>query len=280
MRDRRIESLRRSLQWLFENRATFLAPKPTWIKGIKRLAEIAMLADLMLTYRLPAIDPTFGEHANKWLDTGWKALRQGDFLIHCIDMDPRWVALAATYGPFHRHGRRNARFEARVRAAPDGVDPNAFVRLSAATAYARIGIPSTLDIDALVAEQWISRVSEYTLADPVRAYETTHVVFWLGELGRITPMIRDKLGAWSDRWVAHYQRARNVDIVAELIQMMHYVGAPTSEDIWTWFLDSQDEDGSFPAIELPTRALGRYHTTVVGAMALAICLGEAPCSCG
>jgi hypothetical protein len=81
-------ALWRALGWLEENGAEILAPRPTWLRGIKRVAEAVMLAEVLLDEDLARIDPAFAVHARDWLESAWRALRGGDFLVDCVERDP------------------------------------------------------------------------------------------------------------------------------------------------------------------------------------------------
>jgi hypothetical protein len=274
----RVEALRRAMGWLDEHAREILAPRPTWLLGVKRLAEAAMLADILLEEDLGRRDPVLEEHATGWLEACWRLLRGGDFLVECVERDGVWVGLAMAYVPFHKRGMRNPRFEAVLEARADRVEADWFVELAVACAFEHLALRPRRDIASLARSAWITRATRYMAIDPARAYETTHLVFWLEPLGRVTPALRDRLLDWTPRWVEHYRAVRNVDVVAELIMMSHVLGAPcAAADTWSWLLDRQEADGAFPGVGSSAPVLGRFHTTAVAAMALALCLGDRRC---
>jgi hypothetical protein len=275
----KLDALVASLKWLGARAHALLEPRPDWAAGIKRIAEVTMLADMLLSPAVRDLHPRFVGYADFWIDAAWRALRRGDFFIECVEQDPVWIGLAMTYVKFHKHGRRNPRFEdLLVRQANDATgDP--FVKLAVACAYAHLGVASALDIDSLAAESWIARTEEYAVPLPRDTYHTTHVAIWLGELDRITGPLHQKFLDWTALWTAHYQRAENVDLVAELIMQSHYIRGPVREDAWPWMLARQEADGSFPGIDLPSVTIGRFHPTLVSAIALAQCLGGTHCRC-
>ena len=270
-------ALRAALAWLGQSAPEILSQRPTWVQGIKRLSEVALLARYILDGELGRSEPELAAQARGWLEVGWRILRRGDFLVDCIAQDPVWVGLASSYLPFHRQGLRSPRFEELLRQRVDRVELGWFVRLSVACALAQLGIPSKLAVDALAANAWAFRVPGPLQPDPARAYETTHVVMWLGEVGRIPAAQADRLRAWAPAWIDHYRRARNVDVVAELVLMLHILDRCAAEATWDWLLEQQDPDGSFPEMDIPSRVRGRFHVTVATSFALATCLGRPAC---
>jgi hypothetical protein len=275
MRAEKIRALVSAMRWLEANHQEILAPKPNWIRGVKRIAEACALAQYIKDGDLGTIEPFLREHADEWITGSWRILRNGEFFADAIDGDSKWVSLAMNYVPFYRHGLRNERLERLIVERVHEVEDAWFIRLALACALQHMGIPSKLDIDALTAECWAMRLGGYQWADPPRAYETTHVAMWLADLKRLPPTLSERLREWSPAWMESYRNVSNPDVLAELVMMAHYYPPGcASEDIWKWLLSRQDPDGSFPQMDIPSRALGRYHATVVAAIALAVCLGK------
>jgi hypothetical protein len=273
------EALFAALGWLGDRTLEVLEPRPEWQAGVKRISEAAMLADVLLAPSVAAIHPKISAYADAWLDAAWRALGAGDFLCDRVEEDPVWAGLAMTYVKFHKHGRRNARFLDLVQRRAHEVRGDPFVKLAVACAFRELGVTSALDVDELTRQSWIARADDFAVPEPLEAYHTTHVALWLGELGRIPEWLARRLKSYTPLWISHYQRRENVDLVAELIMQAHHVGAPPLGDVWAWLLARQEGDGSFPGIDLPSVTLGRYHPTLVSALALALCLGQSLCRC-
>lgn len=273
-----VVALRRALEWMSANGLEIVSLRPTWLRAIKRIAEATMLARYLIEHDLGALDPAFAATAREWFEATWLVMREGEFLAEAVERDATWIALASTYVPFHRRGMRNPRLEHALRARADHVDDSWFVRLATAVAYRQLAIPSPLDVDALAREAWCLRIPEYQLGDVGRIYETTHVVIWLTELDALPAEAATRLGEFTPRWIDHFRSAHNADLVAELVMTLHHLGRCADDDTWTWLLSRQSADGSLPEMDIPTRALGRFHVTVVTAMALAVCLGRRWCS--
>lgn len=274
MSERKVQALKSALKWLESNHQVILSPRPTWIKGLKRIAEICTLVQFLQEGKLGRFDPMFEEHIREWLHGTWRALRQGEFFADVVQLDPLWISLALNYTTYFRNGLRNSRFEtllAQHAHQPPGA--SWFVELAVACGMSVIGLESNRDIDDLARNSWSFRLSEYQRPDPPRAYETTHVIMWLRDVNRVPPAIAQRILDWNPQWMASYQVAHNPDVHAELIMMNHHLGRCVTADVWDWQLAKQDPDGSFPAMDIPSRVLGRYHATVVGAIALACCLG-------
>jgi hypothetical protein len=280
MRDEKLRALRAAMQWLFDNHRGIVRPFPNWVKTTKRLAEIAWLAQHILDLGVGKLDPMLEKHAEEWLKGAWLLTREAELFVEALEQDHGWATLAMNYTSFRRRGYRNARFEDVVRQAATrmGAVEDWFVKLCLAAAFVELGIESPLDTRALAAESWAARLGDYQRPDPAQAYETTHLVFWLGDLGLIPAELRARLLPWHGRWIDAYVQAQNVDIVAELIASHHYLADEcVNPTAWTWLLAKQHADGSFPEMDIPDRALGRFHVTVVSAMALTLCLAKSSC---
>jgi len=88
MQREKTNALRSALTWLRNGAPEILSQLPTWVKGVKRIAEIAMLAQYLLDDDLGRLDPTFAEDAQGWLKACWRVLRRGEFLADCVESDP------------------------------------------------------------------------------------------------------------------------------------------------------------------------------------------------
>ncbi len=266
------------MRWLHANHHAIVKPYPNWVKLAKRLGEITTLAHTLRKGGLGRLDPMLDQHAREWLHGAWLIVGKGEIFATAVAGNPAWVSLSMNYLPFYLEGLRNERFEELLRtAAARPPELEWFVALAVACALERMAIPSPLDVLGLARQSWCMRINIYKRPDPARAYETTHVVMWLAELGIIPTAVRESIAAWNPLWIESYQAVHNPDVVAELVAMQHAVDGCVSAPIWQWLLDKQDPDGSFPELDAPNRALGRYHATVVAALTLAICLGSVAC---
>jgi len=269
----KIESFRRALAWTTSNARELLENRPSWIRLVKRLAEIAMLANYVIDGRLGRFDPGFEEDARRWLELAWQRTRRGDLLVEAIASEPAWTSLAMTYAEFHRHGLRNPRLDDLLAQRADAASHEWFVQLATGCAYRALGIPSRHDVSALASQAWCVRIPELQIADIGRMYETTHVIMWLAERD-LTPAVRERLRRFVPRWIEHYRVVQNPDLVAELVVAAHRLGDCGSDETWRWLLGRQTEDGSLREMDSPTRVLGRWHVTFAFALALAACLGD------
>jgi hypothetical protein len=270
----KIESLRRTLTWLGANARELLELRPTWMRLTKRLAELGMLANHILDNHLGRIDPMFEIEALRWIEATWEVTRRGEFFVEALDSDPTWTSLAMTYSGFHRRGMRNERFEELlVRRAAEPTH-EWFVELATGCAYRAMGLPWSRNVSALAAEAWCLRIPEAQIADIGRMYETTHVIMWLAQHDELSGEARERLRRFLPRWSDHYRAAHNPDLVAELVLAAHHLGSCASRETWQWLLSLQTEDGSLREMDIPSRTLGRFHVTIVLAMAAAACLGD------
>lgn len=278
LRERQQRALVAAMMWMQRNHEQILRPWPDWIKGTKRLGEITGLARRILDLDLGQRDPMLKQHADEWLRLAWERFRHGDLFAEAITQDENWISLALTYVPFFHRGMRSLRFEECLRRLgpkiPDKNPMGFFVSLAVACSLHEMGIPCSLDIDTLTAQTWVFRIREPLRPDPARAYETTHVMMWLGDLKRIPAEVASRVGQWNLGWMDHYQKVRNGDVLAELVFMQHFFGRCVPDATWEWLLARQDPDGSFFDMDVPDRVYGRFHATVVAAMALVLCLGE------
>lgn len=269
----KIEAFRRALRWTTSNAGEILENRPSWIRLVKRLAEIGMLANSIIDGHLGRFDPSFEEDARRWIDLAWNRTRRGDLFAEALASNPAWTSLAMTYAQFHRHGLRNARFEELLGNHADSVTQEWLVSLANACAYRTLGLASSNDVHELAAQAWCVRIQEHQIADVGRMYETTHVIMWLGR-SDLSPGVRDRLRRFLPRWIDHYRVVKNPDLLAELVVAAHHLGDCTSDETWQWLLALQTEDGSLREMDSPTRVLGRWHVTFAFAFALATCLGD------
>ncbi len=267
-----IDSFRRALGWTTTNAAEILENKPTWIRLVKRIAEISMLSNSILDGRLGQFDPAFEEDARRWIELAWRRTRHGDLFAEALANEPAMTSLAMTYSQFHRHGLRNERFEQLLVQRASEPRHEWFVQLATACAYRSLGLPSGHDVDALLSQAWCVRIPDLQIADIGRMYETTHVIMWLGH--DIPADACDRLRRFVPRWIDHYRAVKNPDLVAELVVAAHVLGERGSDATWRWLLDLQTDDGSLREMDSPTRVLGRWHVTFAFALALATALGD------
>lgn len=272
--DARQEALRRVLAWLGANAGELLRVRPSWVHALKRFAELGMLAGYILDGDLAGVDPSLAVEARRWLEATWEVTRRGEFLVEAVASDPAWTSLATTYAGFHRHGLRNARLEELLAERAREARHPWFVALATGCAYRALGIPSHHDVEALAAEAWCARIPTYQMPDIGVMYETTHVVMWLAGTPAMPAGVEARLRAFVPRWSEHYRAAHNPDIVAELVLAAHHLGGCASDATWAWLLGLQTAGGSVREVDVPSPALGRFHVTLVVAMAAAACLGR------
>lgn len=277
MNDDKLRALVGLMTWMQQHHVEILSPHPDPIKATKRIGEIAGLARRILEANLGHLDPMLEQHASEWLRLCWNALREGEVLVEAIEWDPNWMSLATTYLPFFHRGLRSERFESKLHvlgpAIPQQNPMGFWVSLTVACSLAEMKIPCSLDILELARRSWVFRIVADQRPDPARAYETTHVMMWLGDLGMIPPDVVERVAVWNRGWMKHFEKVHNGDVLAELLMMQHYFGECGQDTTWRWLLDRQDVDGSFKEMDVPTRVLGRFHATVVAGHALAMCLG-------
>ena len=268
----KIESFRRALAWTTKNAGEIIENRPTWIRLVKRIAEVGMLANYILDARLGRFDQTFEEDARRWLELAWSRTRSGELLVEAITLEPAWTSLAMTYAQFHRHGLRNARLDAILARRAQEATHEWFVQLATACGYRALGLPHA-DVRALAAQAWCVRIPTAQIADIGRMYETTHVIMWLGSED-LTAAERARLTTFLPTWIDHYRVVQNPDLVAELVVASHHLGGCANDETWSWLLGLQTADGSLREMDSPTPVLGRWHVTFAFALALAACLGQ------
>lgn len=266
-----VAAFQRTLRWTTQNAAELLENRPTWIRLVKRLAELAMLSNAILDHHLGRFDPELEADARRWLELVWQRTRRGDLFAEALAMDPVWTSFAMTYAELRPHGLVNERLEQLLVARAHEAPQEWFVQLANACAYRTLDLPSRYALDALVAEAWCVRIPHFQIADVGRMYETTHVIMWVGA-GGLPDAARQRLQQFIPRWIEHYREVKNPDLVAELIVAAHRLGGRVSDETWTWLLALQTEDGSLREMDSPTRVLGRWHVTFAFALAIATAL--------
>jgi hypothetical protein len=273
---RMAQGLERAVELLARHEGHFLRPVPDVRELVKRVAEVAMLADLIAQAEPGRLPAAVCQAAGDLLERGWAAIGRGELLADLVDRDPAWVGVVPVYVPFHRRGLRNPRFDAQLQRHADAVGPIWFVQLAAAMAFRALGVASSLDADALLARSWIASATGFAPIPVERAYETTHVAMWLAALGPLPEPIRARVEAWAPKWMDAALAQRDADVAAELAIAVHHAGACVGAPRWQRLLALQARDGSFLPLRQPAGQLfHRFHATAVGAMALAQCLG--PC---
>jgi hypothetical protein len=263
-----------ALRWL--RASTRRLRRARRIEDVKRLTEIAIVADL-LHRRREAGEPLVPLDETRRLLRGcWTALSRGEAIRALVVRDGAWGFLATSYVPFFRHGLRSATLERTLREVLSTTEyrPLHFARWVAAAQRAlggAIGHPPRA-VSRWPA-RWLGR--RPTVAD---VYVLTHDVFLGTDFGRRPPghPMRHALRRRLPDLLERCARKGLLDLVAELAIVAHCLGDCVPATVWQSLWSAQRQDGTVPFSRRSHSIHRDYHSTLVTLAACAVCLHAVP----
>jgi hypothetical protein len=251
------------------------------LASLKALAELGHAADYLLRSRRPRAIAV-GE---RWIDFAWNELGRGAVVRTIVNADPRYLACAATYVPFHLCGRRDDELGRLIAAQAE--------RATMSDLEWTLMVPLLRLLDLVPSEAmpaYAARLSVLVNRPPAALmpvdaiYLLTHECPYATSFGRTPPDFDAATEAYlATTLPALLTRCRDngdTDALAELVVAWHSVRADcTDAATWQHLHEAQTSDGNLttqpqPSLvaRRPHPSLGRtYHTTLAAIMAWSGC---------
>ncbi len=234
---------------------------------LKRNSELAAIAGML-------VDAGDAE-ARGWIERCWQRFERGAVLAREIETMP---ALATTYVPFWRHGLRSAELEHAI-ASHAARATHPALRMLIGCALRACELPAPWDVDQLLAESWLASEPATWLITAEQAYIAAHVVLFLAPRGLVPAQHVPYLLRSLPVWIAHFVRAGDLDLLAELVVVAHALGTCVPASEWQVLIDAQETDGMVPfrlawrnrEVAPHVRFHGNYHSTLLTLAACATC---------
>lgn len=225
------------------------------------------------------------------LNWAWNKVERGDFLFRLLAARPDLYQLALPTALFALNDLQNERLLKLLTNVSQlrlflKVETERWVTISVLYAYELLGqhVLTLADFE----KSWLFERPEPWLITNNSAYALTHEVFYLTDFGRRKSKAPSEVVAyidcWAPAWISYYSEKRDWDLVGELILVGQCLDMPWSNSALDLLIENQQIDGSIMGptgagnrlvrandTEVRKEFLSKYHTTLVGALALSRC---------
>lgn len=252
---------------------------------LKPFSELVLTSHFLQSYGRDG--HTFARH----LSWAWDKVEKGNLFFRLLIARPDLYQLVLPVAFFALNGLRNDRLLQLVDNLPKlksfmKFECERWVALSVLYAYELLGRRS-MHLDDFEGS-WLFECTEPWIITTNSTYSLTHEVFYLTDFGRnklrIPQKVRHYIDCWGPAWIAHFHDKRDWDLVGELAIVSFCLGLEWTLPSVDLLRANQEPDG---AVVGPDRAgiqllhetdtqlrrqfLSRYHTTLVAALAFAMC---------
>jgi hypothetical protein len=225
----------------------------------------------------------------------WEGLENGDALYRICVARPDAYAIAILTAQFAYFNYRNERLQKVLRHIYEmrlfgSHDTEHWNHLGVMYSYGALGLRNFAP-DSFCARFTAKQIEPWTINDG-GMYAITHEVFYLTDFGAIPRAMTNEwayIRMWLPVWMRTYQKSQNYDVLSELIMVAKCLNLVVDDHVVASLLEGCQANGSFLGPHGAGRQLideranaerngfyKNYHTTLVGAMALAMLIGVRP----